>query len=342
MHGEPRPRPIGGTGLSVSCHGFGGAPLGDLYAILDDRAAVDAVETAALSGVTLFDTSPLYGHGLSEHRIGTGLRRAGRPAVVSTKVGRILQPASGTIDRAGYAGGLPFQARFDYSRDGALRSVEQSLLRLGRDRLDIVLVHDVDIWTHGTDAIEGRYREAIEGACRALSDLKAQGLISAIGVGVNEAAMCARFMADTDIDVVMLAGRHTLLEQDALDVLDIAARRGIAVLLGGVFNSGILATGPIQGARWNYRDAPPEILERTRQIEAITTAHGVPLATAAIRFALGHAAVASVVLGAVTPAEVKRNKSAFTAHVPTALWADLKSAGLIKPETPVPTQAGLA
>jgi D-threo-aldose 1-dehydrogenase len=322
--------------LAVSRLGFGGAPLGDLYVMLDDRVAIEAVTAAAEAGVALFDTSPLYGHGLSEHRIGTGLRRAAPGAIVSTKVGRVLTPARGPIDTEGYVGGLPFAARFDYSYDGALRSAEQSLQRLGRDRLDILLVHDVDVWTHGPDAIDARFREAIEGACRALSELKRQGLVSAIGVGVNEAAMCARFMAETEIDMVMLAGRHTLLEQDALSFLDTAATAGVAVLLGGVFNSGILATGAVPGARWNYREAPPEVIERVRRIEAACARHGVPLATAAIRFPLAHPAIASVVLGAVTPGEVARNVSAFEAPIPLALWDELKHAGLIARDCQTP------
>lgn len=326
------------TGLSLSRLGLGGAPLGDLYRRLDDAEAVSTVTAAIDAGMTLVDTSPLYGHGLSEVRIGTALRRTVRDRVVlSTKVGRVLSPTSGPIDRSGYAGGLPFEARFDYSYDGALRSFEQSLLRLGTDRVEIALIHDVDAWTHGPDAVEGRFAEAMHGAYRALDRLRAEGAIRAIGVGLNDAAIGARFARAGDFDVMLLAGRYTLLEQGALDdFLPLAAVRGTAVLMGGVFNSGILATGPVEGARYNYRPAPPPVRDRVRRLEAVCRAHGVRLPVAAARFPLGHPAVASVVLGAVSPDEVARNAAVFDAPIPTGLWADLVAEGLLRGDAPVP------
>jgi D-threo-aldose 1-dehydrogenase len=331
-------RPLGRTGLPVSVLGFGGAPLGDLYAHLDEATAVAAVEAAIEAGVTLIDTSPLYGHGLSEHRIGSALRR--KPAadlVLSTKIGRVMDPFSGRGDGSGYLGGLPHGARFDYSRDGALRSLEQSLLRLGTDHVDIVLIHDVDAGTHGEAEADRRFAEAMDGAYRALHDLRAAGVVKAIGVGINDAAMCVRFAEAGDFDTMLLAGRYSLLEQPALErFLPLALQKGIGVMLGGVFNSGILATGAVPGAKYNYRDAPPDILARVAAIEAVCRRHDVPLMRAALHFALGHPAVASLVLGAVRPVEVEQQVAALTAPVPAALWAELRHEGLVAEGVPTP------
>lgn len=330
-------RSLGRTGLPVSLIGFGTAPLGDIYARLDERTALEAAATALSLGVTLLDTSPLYGHGLSEHRCGTALRLAGREGVVlSTKVGRWMDPRHGRGDGSGFVGGLPHRAVVDYSYDGTLRSVEQSLLRLGTDRIDLLLIHDVDVWTHGA-AMEQRYREAMTGAYPALERLRAEGVVRGIGVGVNESEMCARFARDGDFDAMLLAGRYTLLEQGALDeFLPLALEKGIGVLLGGVFNSGILATGAVAGAKYNYRDAPPEILGRVRRIEAVCAAHQVRLADAALWFGLAHPAVASVVLGAGTPEEVRRNLAALERPVPAAFWAELRETGLLRADAPLP------
>ena len=340
-------RSIGRSGLRVSALGFGGAPLGDLYARLDDETAIATVASAHAAGIRLFDTSPHYGNGLSEHRFGTALRRVPRDGfVLSTKVGRRMDPMlrDGTEDgprlgaaSPGFAGGLPHRPVFDYSRDGALCSFEQSLLRLGVERIDVLLIHDVDAWTHGADRVEGRFREAMDGAYRALDDLRAQGVVPAIGVGLNDAGMCARFAQAGDFDCMLLAGRYSLLEQPALDeFLGLAERKGIAVLLGGVFNSGILATGPREGARYNYAPAGPGILERVRRIERVCAAHRVALADAALRFPFGHPAVASVVIGAVAPEEVWRNVASLERPIPPALWADLKHEGLLRADAPVP------
>ena len=332
------PRPLGRTGLPVSTLGFGAAPLGDLYAKLDEAQAVATVEAAIAGGVTLIDTSPLYGHGLSEHRIGAALRRAGREGLVlSTKVGRVAEPFAGRGDGSGYRGGLPHGLRFDYSYDGAMRSLEQSALRLGVDRLDIVLIHDVDVWTHGEGMIEQRFGEAMEGAYRALEKLRASGAVKAIGVGVNEADICERFARAGDFDAMLLAGRYSLLEQPALaSFMPLALEKGIGLMLGGVFNSGILATGPVAGAKYNYNPAPPEILARVAAIQAVCERHGVPLRRAALHFPLGHPAVASLVMGAVSPAEVEDQIAELSQPVPAALWAELKAEGLLGHDVPVP------
>jgi D-threo-aldose 1-dehydrogenase len=331
-------RLLGRTGLEVSTLGFGSAPLGDLYSLLDDSAAIGAVERALELGINLLDTSPLYGHGLSEHRCGTAIRRVPRETIVlCTKVGRWMDPHHGRGSGSGFVGGLPHRAVIDYSYDGTMRSVEQSLLRLGTDRLDLLLIHDVDVWTHGADAIEDRFREAMAGAYLALDRLRSENVVAGIGVGVNEAEMCVRFAEAGSFDVMLLAGRYSLLEQPALShFLPLAQRQGIGVMLGGVFNSGILATGAVAGAKYNYQDAPVEILAKVKRIEGVCVAHGVALPTAALHFALGHPAVASVVLGAVTAHEVERNVAGFASPVPSALWSDLKAEHLLDPDVPVP------
>jgi D-threo-aldose 1-dehydrogenase len=338
-------RRLGKSGIETSVIGFGAAPLGDLYDRLDEATAQATVGAAIASGVTLVDTSPHYGNGLSELRCGAGLRGISRDRyVLSTKVGRFMNPLvhGGTavgvgVAAPGFAGGSPHKAIVDYSYDGAMRSLEQSLLRLGLDRIDILLIHDVDVWTHGQDAIEARFKEAIEGAYRALAKLRDDGTVRAIGIGVNEVGMCERFAAAGDFDVMLLAGRYSLLQQDALEnFLPLAVRKGIGLMLGGVFNSGILATGAVPGARYNYRQAPPDILAKVARIEEVCRSHGVKLADAALRFPLGHEAIGSVVLGAVTPLEVERNIASLGAPIPSALWSDLKTEGLLRSDAPVP------
>jgi D-threo-aldose 1-dehydrogenase len=331
-------RPLGRSGLKVTTLGFGGAPLGDLYAYIDEASAIATVETALVSGINLVDTSPLYGHGLSEHRIGAALRRSGRKdVVISTKVGRVAEPFAGRGNGSGYLGGLPHGLRFDYSYDGAMRSLEQSALRLGVDRIDVVLIHDVDVWTHGQGAIEARFAEAMDGAYRALDKLRASGAVKAIGVGVNEAEMCERFARAGDFDAMLLAGRYSLLEQPGLaSFMPLAQEKGIGLMLGGVFNSGILATGAVSGAKYNYQPAPSQILARVAAIEAVCARHGVPLRRAALQFPLGHPAVASLVMGAVKPEEVADQVAELSAPVPAALWTELKTEGLLGADVPVP------
>lgn len=336
-------RPLGRTGVPVSVLGFGAAPLGDLYERLDEGVAVGAVAAARAAGMTLFDTSPHYGNGLSELRIGSGLRH--HPAdglVISTKVGRVMDPRRrpdppppGVIS-PGFAGGTTHRASFDYSYDGAMRSFEQSLLRMGVDRIDVALIHDVDVWTHG-DGYEARFRQAMDGAYRALDRLRSEGVVKAIGVGINEAEVCVRFAEAGDFDTVLMAGRYSLLEQGgAAAFLPLALKKRIGVILGGVYNSGILATGPVEGARYNYRPAPPAILDKVRRIEAVCRSHGTALPDAALRFALAHPAVASVILGAVTADEVARNVASLARPIPAGLWSDLKAAGLLAADAPTP------
>ena len=284
-------RLLGRTGIPVSVLGFGCAPLGDLYALLDDDTALEAIKTAVDAGVTLYDVAPLYGHGLAEHRLGTILKRLPRENfVLSTKVGRWLKPAPGGRDATTrYRGGLSFDVVIDYSYDGTMRAFEHSLNGSRVPSVDIALIHDVDVWTHGKDAIEARFKEAMDGAYRALDELRGAKVIKAIGVGVNESAMCLRFANAGDLDAVLLAGRYSLLEQPALaDFLPLAEKKRIGVMLGGVFNSGILATGAVADAKYNYRPAPPKSSTSVAAIEAVCAAHDVPLPVAAMQFALGH------------------------------------------------------
>lgn len=331
-------RPLGRSGIDVSILGFGCAPLGELYSRIDEDVAQQTLQAAFNSGITLFDAAPLYGHGLAEHRLGTALRRFGRDnVIVSTKVGRYMNPRAPRGSGSGYAGGFNHRAVFDYSYDGTLRAFDQSLLRIGTDRIDIALIHDVDVHTHGRDAVEARFAESMDGAYRALARLKHEGAIRAIGVGVNEADIAARFARAGDFDCMLLAGRYTLLEQGACDdFLPLAAAKGIGIMLGGVFNSGILATGAATDAKYDYRVAPAEVVRRVQRIAGLCAAHGVPLAVAALRFALGHPAVATLVLGAVSAEEVARNRRALDHAIPACLWSDFMDAGFLRADVPLP------
>ena len=333
---------LSGSSLDVTVLGLGGAPLGDLFARLGTRAAHDTVEAAYEGGIRMFDTSPHYGNGLSEARYGAALRdKPSGSFMLSSKVGRVMDPFAAPVSAGldvvspGFAGGYPHRAAFDYSEDGTMRSVEQTLLRAGLSHVDILMIHDCDVWTHGADAIEQRFSEAMEGAYKALDRLRAEGVVKAIGVGVNEAAMCERFAGAGDFDVMMLAGRYSLLEQPALSsFLPLATRKGIGILLAGVFNSGILATGAVEGARYNYREAPPDIAAKVTRIEASCRHHGVTLRQAALAFPLHHPAIVTLVLGAVSPSEVDANLADLRVAVPPALWADLKAQGLLDESAP--------
>ncbi len=331
-------RRLGRTGLRVSQIGFGGAPLGNLFAALSEADAASAVAGAFAAGIRLFDTAPLYGHGLSEHRIGAVLRHYKRDEfVLATKIGRLLRPDP-AADGGLYRGILPFATEFDYSYDGVLRSIEDSLQRLGLARLDIVHIHDIDVWTHKSQtAMDERFAEVMGGGYRALLRLRDEKAIGAIGVGVNEWQACQRFAEAGDFDCFLLAGRYTLLEQAALDsFLPLCVARNIAIIIGGPFNTGILATGAVAGATYNYHPAPAEVMERVRRIEMVCRAHGVALASAALQFPLHHPAVASVIPGARSAAEVAANLATFETAVPAALWAELKQAGLLRADAPTP------
>ncbi len=332
-------RKLGSSPLMVTQLGVGTAPLGDLYQRVPEQAATGMLATGFDLGLRLFDTAPLYGSGLAEHRTGGLLRQKPRDTfIVSSKVGRWYKPARGQLNRGNWAGGLDFNAVLDYSYDGAMRSFEQSLLRLGLSRIDVLLIHDVDVHTHGSrDACDRCFDQAMEGAYRALVELRRSGDVRAIGVGVNESDMCARFARQGDFDCMLLAGRYTLLEQGALDeFLPLCEAKDIGVLAGGTFNSGILASGAKAGSKYNYAEASPAVRDRVARLDAVCRAHGVPLAAAAIQFPLGHPKVSSVVIGAVSAEEIRQNFELMRMSIPRALWADLRSEGLLRTDAPLP------
>ena len=329
-------RRIGRRDLAVSQLGAGMAPFGSLVTSDTDASLGDAFDAQFAAGLRYFDVAPFYGLGLAEHRLGACLRRIDRRDVVlSTKVGRLMAPVGGGAAPGASSGHAAFEVSFDYSYGGTLRSLEHSMQRLGTNAIDLVLIHDVNRRWQG-DLVEQRYGEAMRGAHRALADLRSAGVIKAFGVGVNDWSILLRFAADGDFDCFMLAGRYTLLDHTALETfMPDCVRRGISVLMAAPFNSGILATGAKPGAKFFYQDADAEIVERTRRIEAVCTRHGVALPAAALQFPLAHPAVASVVTGMRTRAEVAENLAHCRAVIPRAFWDELRHERLIAALAPV-------
>ena len=311
-------RVLGKSGLAVTQLGFGGAPLGNMYRAFSDAQAEATVRAGYDAGIRLFDTAPLYGFGLSEHRIGAALRDRPRDSfVLSTKVGRLLGPGHpSTLDHGQFERSLPFAEVYDYSYDGVMRSIEDSLHRLGtyRDRHPAgPRPRRLDPRLRGGAGRAGR-RRSWPAATARMVELRDEGTVKAIGAGVNETAACQDLAEQGDFDCFLLAGRYTLLEQAPLDdLLPLCEQRGIALLIGGAYNTGILATGAVEGAYFQYAPAPPEIMERVRRIEAVCARHGVRLPTAALQFPLGHPAVASVVVGMRAPDEVATQPRGFRA-----------------------------
>lgn len=322
--------------------GMGTAPLGNMYRALDEATAQGALQAAWDAGCRFIDTAPLYGLGLAETRLNTFLRgRAREDCVISTKVGRLLKVCP-PEERTGIGQFFATPSRrvvYDYSHDGVLRSLEDSLERLGVDRIDVLLCHDVDVFTHGSqEASEARIREFMDGGYRAMVRLREEGTIAAIGAGVNNWETCEMLARAGDFDVFLLAGRYTLLEQEALtSFLPFCVERGIGIFLGGPYNSGILATGARPGAFYNYEPAPQGILDQVARIEAVCAAHRVRLMEAALRFPLAHPAVLSVIPGGQTAEEVRRNAEALRSEIPPAFWTDLKAEGLLRADAPVPS-----
>jgi len=319
-------REIRRTGLQLTTLGFGAAPIAGLYRAVDQTTARATIDAAWKGGIRYFDTAPHYGLGLSERRLGEALRDRPRDdVVVSSKVGRLLvlrtPPLARDDDMFDVPGDLT--RRRDYSRDGVLRSLEATLQRTGLDRVDVLYIHDPD----------EHWREAAEEAVPALVELREADVVGAIGVGMNQSAMLARFIRETDVDLVMLAGRYTLLEQGAADeLLPTALEYGRSVVAAAIFNSGLFARDDVPDtATYNYGQASPDVLERARLLASVCREHGTTLPAAAIRFPLRHPAVASVVVGMRSPAEVDRNLAAHAQHVPDELWADLEHRGLIRP-----------
>lgn len=332
--------PLGKSTLSVSQLGFGAAPLGGFRGIIPEQEVTATLKAAFDNGVNYFDTSPFYGYGRSELRVGQFLREKPRDSyVLSTKVGRWLKPLDKhNPPRNLRPGGLPFQPQFDYSEEGTLRSIEQSMMRLGIPEIDILYIHDVDVFTHGSaEAADQRYREVMEGCYPALERLRSEGIVKAIGVGINENERSIRFAKDTDIDCILLAGRHTLLEQEALDeLLPECERKSISIVLGGPFNSGVLATGLGDHAKYDYGQVPDHIAERVLALQAVCQQFEVNLIAAALQFPLAHPAVASVIPGAMNLKEQTVNMQALQEPIPSDFWQALKTEGLIREDAPVP------
>ncbi len=334
-------RTLGPTDVQLTQLGFGSAGLGDLYTVLAEADAQATVAAAWHAGVRYFDTAPWYGRGQAEHRLGRALYPHPRgDYVVSTKVGRTLHAFhhAERFDRGMWAGGLPFEVRFDYSYDGIMRSFEDSLQRLGLPRIDLLLIHDLDLQYHArTERVQALLHELYTGGWRALGELKRAGLIRGIGAGINEPGMIPRFLDLMELDFFLVALPYTLMEQGVLDAeFPRCVREGVGVVIGGVFASGILATGAVAGAKHNYADAAPEALAKVKRMEAVCRRHGVPLAAAALQFPLGHPAVASVIPGAIAPAQAERNVAAFRHDIPADLWTELKHEGLLRADAPTP------
>jgi len=324
---------LGGSGVRVSELGYGAAPLGNLYTPVGDADAEAALEAAWDAGIRYFDTAPHYGLGLSERRVGQGLRdRPREEFVLQTKVGRLLRPVPGEPEGRDLEAGfdVPADSRrvWDFSAAGVRRSVEESLERLGLDRIDVALVHDPD--EHEAQARAGALPELLR--------MREEGTIRAVGLGMNQTAMPVRFVEEFDLDVVLVAGCYNLLDQDALDdLLPTALRRGTSVVLGGVFGSGLLAgDAPSADATYRYAPVTGPVLERARRCAAIAMAHGVRLPAVAVRFALAHPAVAAVALGMRSAAEVEQNAELLDASVPQEVWDELRDKGLIRADAALP------
>lgn len=326
-------RRLGRSGVVVPPLSLGTAPLGNLYAEVPDDQAYETVRTALLAGMTYVDTAPHYGLGIAERRVGEvlgGLPGAERDGlVVSTKVGRLLRsPRPGETVRQPeqFANVPPYTRVWDFSRDGVRRSIEESLERLRLDRVDVVYLHDPD----------DHEREAFETGYPALAELRDEGVVGAIGAGMNQAEMLTRFVRETDVDAVLCAGRYTLIDQTALrELMPACVERGTSVVIGGVYNSGLLAD-PRPGAPYDYAAAPREVVAHARRLAEVCGRHGVPLRAAALRFAAAHPAVATVLLGARSPQEVEDNVAMAGYDVPHAMWEELRAEGLLPAAAPVP------
>jgi D-threo-aldose 1-dehydrogenase len=320
---------VGRHGLQVTRLGLGGAPFAGLYSKVAEEQAQATIKRHLEHGMNFFDTAPLYGSGLSEKRLGAALSDRDRSSfVLATKVGRLLIPDTDRRSTGIWSDDMPpLKAVFDFSYDAALRALEQSLERLGLDRVDILHIHDPD----------DHYDEAMAGAYRALARLRDEGVVKAIGAGMNQAEMLTRMGREGDFDCFLLAGRYTLLDHVGLrELLPLCVQKNIRIIVGGPYNSGILATGAVEGATFNYAPASPEILERVRRIEAVCRDCDTPLKAAALQFPLAHPAVAAIIPGGRSPAEVDENVALLQRSIPGELWTRLRAQGLIPPEAPVP------
>jgi D-threo-aldose 1-dehydrogenase len=332
-------RTLGETNVSVTKLGFGGAGIGDLTEVLKEDQAQQILQAAWDGGIRYYDTSPFYGHGKSEHRMGTFLRQQPRSEfVLATKVGRVFKAAPDAARRqpSQFVGGLPFDLAFDYSYDGIMRSYEDSLQRLSLPSIDFLLIHDLDFWFHKTEALVTAYlAQMATSGWRALEELRRSGAIKGVGAGINELGMMPRFLDLIDLDFFLVALSYNLLTQEVLDEeLPRCAEAGVGIVGGAIFASGILATGAVNGASYNYAPASPEILEKTRRIEAVCARHNTPLAAAAMQFPLAHPLVATIIPGAIRPEQVEKNLQLLRHPIPAQLWIDLKDEGLLAANAP--------
>ena len=330
-------RVIPRTGTTLSALGLGTAQIGGLFRAMPSGDAVETLQAAWDCGIRYFDTAPYYGYTRSERRVGGFLSERDRKAfAISTKVGRLMVPAEAVgREEFGYVDPLPFPARYDYGHDAILRSFEDSQQRLGLARVDLLYVHDIGRYTHGDRHDLHWHALTRGGGFRALEELRRDGRIGGFGLGVNEAAVVTDALGEADLDAVLLAGRHTLLEQDALPLLDACARAGTAVVAAGPFNSGILAGG----TTFDYAAAPAAVVERVAALRAVCAEFGVPLPAAALQFPSAHPAVVSVVAGAQSADQLRANVADFERPIPAAFWAALAEGGLVSPAAPLPAGA---
>ncbi|MHB2167763.1 aldo/keto reductase [Alsobacter sp. R-9] len=336
-------RPLGRSGVSLPALGMGGASLGNLFLDIPDVQAADTLDAAWEAGIRFYDTSPWYGHGLSEMRFGRGLYRRPREEVIlSTKVGRVFKapadPAAFARSPRKWPRGLHFVPHHDYTYDGIMRSYEDSLMRLGMNRIDVLVIHDLDIENLGTKAlVDAHLVQLATSGWRALAELKAAGLVKAVGAGVNGLGTIPRFVELMPLDFFLVAIPYTLAQQPALDAeFPLCERHGIGVVIGTVYASGILATGPVPGAKFNYRDPAEAEVARIRRMQEVCASFDVPLAAAALQFPLHHPIVASVIPGAFAPEHVRQTVETMRHPVPDALWAALKREGLLREDAPTP------
>ncbi|NMO18939.1 aldo/keto reductase [Pyxidicoccus fallax] len=313
--------------------GFGGAPLGNMFSVVDEETAQGALSAAWDSGVRYFDTAPHYGSGVSEHRFGQFLRRYPREQfVLSTKVGRVLRADPSAKENPPFVRTLPFRGVYDYSYDGTMRSIEDSYQRLGMARIDIAFIHDIAADHHGA-AWEELFKKAMEGAARALTRLRDEGVIKAWGLGVNLTEPCERALEQSDPDVFLLAGRYSLLNQPALERLfPECQKRGVHVVVGGPYNSGLLAGG----RNFEYQEAPPEMVAKRDRIAAICARHQVDIRSAALQFCAAHPVVSAIIPGAKYGDKVRENARLMAAPIPPALWEELKREGILPASVPTP------
>lgn len=331
-------RNIGQTNLKIDDLGFGCAPVGNLYNTVDDHAAATVLTKAWDAGFRYFDTAPHYGQGLSERRVGDLLRPLrGKEYILSTKVGRVLRPSGYARERHGFLSPMPFDIEYDYSYDGVMRSFEDSLQRLGLDRIDIIYMHDIGKLTHDQEH-EKHFKLAMDGGYRAMDSLRSEGSVKAIGLGVNEYQVCEAALEHGDWDCFMLAGRYTLLEQEALATfLPKCETRNCSIIIGGVYNSGILATGTQSKGvlHYDYEPAPAHIIDKVRKLEVICEKFKIPLAAAALQFPYFHPSVVSVVPGISNPKRIADTIKLRELPIPVEFWAQLRKEGLVAENTPL-------